>query len=252
MRLQNREGMQILDTLVGRGARVYHSGGYLGNGEVVWLKARLPTEIRIGERDVLEPYLLYSNSHDGSRPIDIRPTIVRIVCQNVLNPALQVKSTTLMSPFRHSHRHSPEMLRREAKQFFQVVLEQCEVAQQLFMRLSGASCTESDFQAFLASLLPEPKRPATADQNPAVRKGYETRVESILAARRGIDTVFRHGIPEQRISPAGDNWWGALNAVTSWVDHVQEIKGDRYAHIIFGSGNLLKTKALELVQQASD
>lgn len=248
--LQNREGMQILDTLVGRGARVYHSGGYLGNGEIVWLQARLPTEITIGESDVIEPYLLYSNSHDGSRAIDIRLTTIRIACQNILNLALQAKSTTLMSPFRHAHRHSPDMLRHDAKEFFRLVLAQCEVAQQLFTRLSGARCTASDFKAFLTSLLPEPKRPVTADQNPAVRKGYETRVESILAARRGVDSVFRHGIPEQRISPAGDNWWGALNAVTGWVDHVQEVKSDRFAHMTFGSGDMLKGKALKLAQKA--
>ena len=116
--------------------------------------------------------------------------------------------------------------------------------------LSGARCTESDFRAFLAFLLPEPKRPATADQNPAARKGYETRVESILAARRGIDSVFMRGIPEQRISPAGDNWWSALNAVTAWVDHVQEINGDRFAHITFGVGDMLKGKALHLAEKA--
>lgn len=83
-----------------------------------------------------------------------------------------------------------------------------------------------------------------------MRKGHETRVESILTARRGIDSVFRRGIPEQRISPAGDNWWGALNAVTAWVDHVQEIKGDRFAHITFGSGDILKTTAIDLAQKA--
>lgn len=246
--LQNRDGMQIFDDLIGHGARVYHTGGYLGDGEVVWLQARLPTEITVGQKDVVEPFLLYSNSHDGSRAIDIRLTTIRVVCQNTLNFALGSKAS--IPSFRRAHRHSAAMLRREAKTFFQFALRQCEVAQQLFVRLADARCAEPEFQRFLQSLLPEPKRPATADQNPAVQKGYETRVESILAARRGIDSVFRHGIPEQRISPADDNWWGALNAVTGWVDHVQEVKGDRFAHMTFGSGDLLKGKALKLAQKA--
>lgn len=41
-----------------------------------------------------------------------------------------------------------------------------------------------------------------------------------------------------------------LNAVTVWVDHIQEIKGDRFAHMTFGGGDTLKGKALELVQKA--
>jgi hypothetical protein len=39
-------------------------------------------------------------------------------------------------------------------------------------------------------------------------------------------------------------WWGALNAVTAWVDHVQEIDGHRFAHVMFGSGTDLKGGAL--------
>ena len=33
--LQNEEGIELFDTLIGRKQRVYHTGGYLGNGEVV-------------------------------------------------------------------------------------------------------------------------------------------------------------------------------------------------------------------------
>jgi hypothetical protein len=35
-----------------------------------------------------------------------------------------------------------------------------------------------------------------------------------------------------------------LNSVTAWVDHLQEIDGDRYAHIMFGGGDEMKAKAL--------
>lgn len=246
--LQNREGMQIFDGLIGHGARVYHTGGYLGDGEVVWLQARLPAEITVQGNDVVEPYLLYSNSHDGSRPIDIRLTTTRVVCQNTLNLALGEKAS--IPSFRRAHRYSHEVLRRESKEFFRFALKQCEATEQLFIRLSRTKCAEPQFQRFLQTLLPEPKRPVTADQNPAIRKGYDTRVESIQAARRGVGTVLRDGIPERRIPPGDDNWWGALNAVTAWVDHVQEIKGDRFAHSTFGSGNMLKSKALDLAQKA--
>lgn len=49
-----------------------------------------------------------------------------------------------------------------------------------------------------------------------------------------------------KILPAEETLWGALNAVTAFVDHKQEINGDRYAHILSGSGAALKQKACEL------
>ncbi len=54
--LQNEEGIELFDTLIGRKQRVYHTGGYLGNGGVVWVLARLPVDIKIRGADVVDPY----------------------------------------------------------------------------------------------------------------------------------------------------------------------------------------------------
>ena len=64
--LQNREGAEIFDALLGQGSRIYHTGGLLKNGEVIWLLAKLPGDIQVRGDDVLETYLLFTNSHDGS------------------------------------------------------------------------------------------------------------------------------------------------------------------------------------------
>jgi hypothetical protein len=41
-------------------------------------------------------------------------------------------------------------------------------------------------------------------------------------------------------------WWGSVNAVTAWVDHVQPTAGDRYAHALLGAGDRLKSTAHDL------
>ncbi len=64
--LQNREGAQLFDSLFGKGNRVYHTGGYLKKGEMVWLMAKLPNSIRLSDNDTLDTYLLFSNSRTGS------------------------------------------------------------------------------------------------------------------------------------------------------------------------------------------
>jgi hypothetical protein len=54
----------------------------------VWLLARMPHEYIIsGER--IRPYLLFSNTHDGTGAVKVALTPIRVVCNNTLNLALK-------------------------------------------------------------------------------------------------------------------------------------------------------------------
>jgi hypothetical protein len=55
-------------------------------------------------------------------------------------------------------------------------------------------------------------------------------------------------IPEQNIPADEPNWWGALNTITCWVDHLQETESDRYTHSLLGSGDTLKSRALAMAE----
>lgn len=62
--VQNEEAFSFTDALLGEGVR-YETAGSLQGGKSVWLLAHLPHEYIIsGER--ISPYLLFSNTHDGS------------------------------------------------------------------------------------------------------------------------------------------------------------------------------------------
>ena len=65
----------------------YETAGSLKEGRKVWILARLPKQYRLVEDKVM-PYLVFSNSHDGSGSIKVAMTPVRVVCQNTLNFAL--------------------------------------------------------------------------------------------------------------------------------------------------------------------
>lgn len=85
--VQNEEAFAFTDVLLGEGVR-YETAGSLQEGKKTWMLARLPQEYIItGER--ITPYLVFSNSHDGSGAIKVGMTPIRVVCQNTLNLALQ-------------------------------------------------------------------------------------------------------------------------------------------------------------------
>ena len=84
--VQNEEAFAFTDQLLGEGVR-YETAGSLQEGRRIWLLARLPREYVItGER--ISPYLVFTNSHDGSGAVRVAITPIRVVCQNTLNLAL--------------------------------------------------------------------------------------------------------------------------------------------------------------------
>lgn len=84
--IQNTEAFAFTDALLGNGVR-YETAGSLQEGRKVWLLARMPREYIIsGER--ISPYLVFSNSHDGSGAVKVAITPIRVVCNNTLNLAL--------------------------------------------------------------------------------------------------------------------------------------------------------------------
>lgn len=84
--VQNEEAFAFTDELLGEGVR-YETAGSLQEGRKVWMLARMPQEFVImGDR--ISPYLVFSNSHDGSGAIRVAVTPIRVVCNNTLNLAL--------------------------------------------------------------------------------------------------------------------------------------------------------------------
>ncbi len=84
--IQNNEAFAFTDELLGEGVR-YETAGSLQGGKKVWLLAHMPREYIISGEHI-SPYLLFSNTHDGSGAIKVALTPIRVVCQNTLNLAL--------------------------------------------------------------------------------------------------------------------------------------------------------------------
>lgn len=87
--VQNVEAFEFTDEIVGEtenGVVTYETAGSLCGGKKIWLLAKMPTKKVLD--DDIEPFMVFTNSHDGSGAIRIAMTPIRVVCQNTLNIAL--------------------------------------------------------------------------------------------------------------------------------------------------------------------
>lgn len=244
--IQNRDGAMLFDAVFGHGKAVYHTGGYLGNGETVWLLAKINKTLEIAKGDVVEPYALMANSHDGSTAFHIRPTTVRVACQNTI--ALALKEKKFGEQFRRAHQGTMREHAEAAQEFFKATLAELDHVAGSFTGLTKKQCNAESFKEMLAALLPEPKKPRNIEQNPGLKKAFEQRLADVFEARKQITTLRETGRGMSLPGSPG-TYWGVLNAVLEFVDHHQRVDGSRLSYALLGDGMELKVKAFTLIRE---
>lgn len=83
--VQNSEAFEFTDSLIGDTVH-YETAGSLRNGKTIWLLAKMEGRKILG--DAVDPYICFTNSHDGLGSIKVCMTPIRVVCNNTLNLAL--------------------------------------------------------------------------------------------------------------------------------------------------------------------
>lgn len=86
--VQNEDAFEFTDSLIAdkNNDVKYEVAGSLRNGKAVWMLAKLPPQVVLG--DQIDPYICFTNAHDGTGAVKVCMTPVRVVCSNTLNFAL--------------------------------------------------------------------------------------------------------------------------------------------------------------------
>lgn len=97
--VQNVDAFTFFNDAIGKDKAIWQTAGYFGNGERIFVSAKIPKNILVDD-DPVENYLVFTTSHDGSSGVKILFTPIRIVCQNTLNAAIATSSNYIS--FRHT------------------------------------------------------------------------------------------------------------------------------------------------------
>jgi len=240
--LQNADAFSYMDAITqDHGSAKYETAGALGKGERVWLQVSIEGDISIKGKgkdvgDTIQRYILLANSHDGSSPLLVATTMVRVVCQNTLTAAIADAST--MFKVRHTKGIGGKV--EDIREALGIINQSYTDLEEKLQRLVNIKVSDKAFDGYLASL--------GFDTEAVKGKGKGT-VDSIKALWGG------EGMGAN-LATAKGTAWGALNAVTEFVDHQRptrltasgsfKTEGEaRLASQWFGSGLKLKDEALE-------
>jgi len=240
--LQNVEAFDFMDGVLGDDVeRVkYETAGALRGGRVVWMMARMPGEVVVGDGDVTYPYLLLSNSHDGTQAVRIMPTMVRVVCNNTLN--LAMRSQGVASAFTMWHTSGLTNRMAEAKRVLGLVRKQTAAFGEQASALAGVEVSRQRMQQYLAELFP------------VDASGTDRQKENALGKRQDVRRLFEEE-PANTMDGVRGTGWGLLNAATHYVDHEaygldegedeQGRNDGRLSSIWYGKGAKMKAFAME-------
>jgi phage/plasmid-like protein (TIGR03299 family) len=238
--IQNREAFKFFDSIVGEKAAIYHTAGALGNGERVWILAKLPGDICVIGDDITKKYLLLSNSHDGNSAVQIKFTPIRVVCQNTLTMALS-QGPTLRVP--HT-RDVQERLTIAANMLNAVKVRYTEL-ESVFRKMTDVQVGGDTLQHYLAQVFPDPRRKADEAR-------YERALEQARTDRAGAEYLFEMGKGNQQRGVAG-TLWAAYNGVAEYIDFRRYAKAAdtrQVEAIWFGDGYSVKARAYTIAERA--
>lgn len=231
--VQNTDAFSFTDELLGKGVR-YETAGSLQEGRKVWLLARLPREYIIaGER--ISPYLVFSNTHDGSGSVKVAVTPVRVVCNNTLNLALD----TAKRSFSMIHTGNIQDKIQEAKDTLFMAEEYMDCLGIEFERLRRQKMTDGQVEEYIELLLPMEKDPTPMQE------------KNIIRLRKDMEKRYYKAPDLQKV---GNNAYRFINAVSDFATHSDPLRRTaNYRENLFArtmDGNPLIDKAYQLVKAA--
>jgi len=237
--VQNVEAFDFFDNVVGDGKAIYHTAGALGKGERIWILAKLPGDILVTRDDVVEKYLVLTNSHDGKSALRMYYTPVRVVCQNTLTQSLAHAGSGIS--IRHSGAVTSKL--NEARRVLGLAVNYYMTFADNLKALAQYKMSEAELDAYFNFAL---------RGNVIIEKDdISTRLKN---EKEQLRALFVRGKGNGAID-VKDTLWAGYNAVTEYVDHYKTVKKEednRIQSIIFGNGANIKgralTKALELVK----
>lgn len=231
--LQNVEAFAFFDPIVGQDAAVYHTAGVLGNGERIWILAKLPDHIRVVGDDIVDKYLLLSNSHDGASSVQVKFTPIRVVCQNTLTMALSQGRTVRVAHTRHLHHRL-----RRAERLLGIIHTRFDDIEEAFVAMAKVQMGNGRLQEYLKLVYPDPRD----DEDEKARKKVDV-------SRARAEYFFIHGEGNDQDRVKG-TLWAAYNGITELVDHqqTQQTPEGRLNSVWFGSGYGTKARAFEVAQ----
>ena len=189
----------------------------MGNGERVFITAKLPDYIRVGAKDWIEQYLFLTTTHDGLGSITAAFTPIRIVCNNTLNAAMNNHSGAIK--IRHTASATERL--KQAHTLMGISKSLGGEMEGLFNQWANVRITDAEVKKLIQI--------AMAPNKEVLENLAEGKLELLSTHYTNIvDNVYEYalGSQTQQMETTAGTVFGAYNSVTGYFQNVRSFKSD--------------------------
>ena len=243
--VQNTAAFSFFDTIVGEKKAIYETAGVLGQGETIFLTAKLPNNIVLPGDDVIENYLMFTMSHDGTKPVTALFTPTRVVCANTLAVAMSNGYNRVVI----KHTKSAMDKIKEAGKLMGLVNKTSEVNKEILEKMTKIYVSDDKLAEYIRLVF------LTEEERKRLAETGDHKIAEVATRTIGImDQVYDFaltGVGQDTKSTKG-TLFGAYSGVTGWLFNKKEYKTDdsRLKSLIFeGTDYQLNQKAFNIAKE---
>jgi phage/plasmid-like protein (TIGR03299 family) len=213
--VQNVDAFSFFDSIVGGDGIQYETAGALGKGERIFITAKLPNYIKVGNDDLIEQYLFLTTSHNGFGSIMAAFTPVRIVCNNTLNAALHNYSNSIK--IRHTSNAKQKL--EQAHRVMGITNHLSAQLEDVFNSWSKIRISDPEIKKLIEKAMVPNKEVLNN-----LQLGKEDKLSAIF--KNAVDNIYEYAMssPTQQLETTKGTVFGVYNAITGYYQNVRTYK----------------------------
>lgn len=233
--LQNTEAFEFFRPFLDEKAAAIETAGSLRQGKRVWVLAKINRDpLVIKGNDVVEKYVLLSNSHDGTLAVRVGFTPIRVVCNNTLSMAINSEASKLI---RIKHTKNVVSNLESVQEIMNLADAEFEATAEQYRLLTMKDINSKDLEKYVKLVFNTTAKLVEAGGN----------VENLNNKRilEQIVPLFEGGRGNNMTEIKG-TMWAAYNAVNEYLQYERgNDNQNRMDNMWFGDSARLNKKALE-------
>lgn len=249
--VQNTDAFKFFNDAIGKDDVSWFTAGCSGNGEKIFVSAKLSDTVLVNGKDPIDQYLVFSTSHDGSSGVRIILTPIRLVCFNAMNSA--IRNATSFITLRHTNSVHSKIT--EAQEILGITRKKIDFFAQCMEQMTKIKADDDTALDIFSQIIFSEKELETLAYkeytvNDLARRNYNAMDDANISTKKvnqfcDMITYYHTGAGQREYLGTG---YGVYNAINGYYSNCKNDEGiKRMDKLLYGEHATKIKKAGDLV-----